>query len=100
MRFIHHWISELKPYGLNEILRGDLLTESTYPQPILDWAETRKVNGKVVSNLRKQVKERLIAEGGEEFESAQTAKQTVEKYRQYHDREYGTMTARLAESEE
>ncbi|MBD2325421.1 FAD-binding domain-containing protein [Alkalinema sp. FACHB-956] len=99
LRFIHYWLSELKPYGLNEILRGDYLTESTYPKPILDWAETRKVNGKVISNLRKQVKERLIAEGGEEFTSAQAAQQTVEKYQQYRDREYGAMTARLAQTD-
>lgn len=44
-----------------------LFTESPYPEPILDWAQTRKVNGKIISNLRQQVNQRLLAEQGDEY---------------------------------
>jgi deoxyribodipyrimidine photo-lyase len=59
-----------------------------YPQPIFDWSQTRKVNGKIVADLRKQVRARLVAEGGVEYDDAIAAKETVEKYWQYKDREY------------
>ncbi len=31
--------------------------------PILDWSQTRKVNGKIVADLRKQVRARLVDRG-------------------------------------
>jgi deoxyribodipyrimidine photo-lyase len=46
------------------------------------------VEGKVVSELRRQVKTRLLAEGGAEFEQALAAKVTVEKYRQRKTQQY------------
>ncbi|MBD2249486.1 deoxyribodipyrimidine photo-lyase, partial [Nostoc sp. FACHB-888] len=61
---------------------------SSYPQTILDWAKTRKVNGKIISDLRKKVRERLTLQGGDEYESAVAAKETVNKYWQHKDREY------------
>ncbi|MBD2578159.1 FAD-binding domain-containing protein [Oscillatoria sp. FACHB-1406] len=98
LRFIHHWVEELKVYNISDILAGKYLTESAYPKPILDWSQTRKINGKIVSNLRKQVKERLLAEGGEEYDNAKVAKRTVEKYRQYQEREYAQMNSNLDET--
>ena len=64
------------------------LQNSSYPQPIIDWAKTRKVNGKVVSDLRKRVRERLITQGDDEYKSALAAKETVDKYWQHKDKEY------------
>jgi len=87
LSFIYHWIPELQGYSLSEILEGKY-TDSYYPQPILDWAKTRKVNGKIVSDLRKKVRERLISQGDSEYESAIVAKETVEKYWEYKDKEY------------
>lgn len=88
LRFIYHWIDDLKDYSLSEILEGKYIGQSSYPQPIVDWSETRKVNGKIVSDLRKQVRERLILEGGQEYDSAVAAKRTVEKYWQHQEKEY------------
>ncbi len=73
VKFIYHWVEELHGYSLPEILNGAYLNESPYPVTILDWAQTRKVNGKIISNLRKQVKVRLLAEQGTELEQAESA---------------------------
>lgn len=73
LKFIYYWIPELRGYSLPEILAGAYINESPYPEPILDWAQTRKVNGKVISNLRQRVKERLLAEQGEEYKQAAIA---------------------------
>jgi deoxyribodipyrimidine photo-lyase len=87
LSFIYHWIPELQGYSLGEISTGKY-SDSYYPQPILDWAKTRKVNGKIVSDLRKQARSRLTIEGGAEYESAMAAKTTVDKYWQYKDKSY------------
>jgi deoxyribodipyrimidine photo-lyase len=88
LKFIYYWIPELQGYSLSEILAGAYIGESPYPAPILDWAQTRKVNGKVISNLRQQVKQRLLAEQGEEYQQAEIAKSTVEKYWEAKDKQY------------
>lgn len=88
LKFIYHWVEELRGYSLAEILDGAYLNESPYPAPILDWAQTRKVNGKIVSNLRKQVKQRLLAERGIELEQATITKKTVDKYWETKDKQY------------
>ena len=88
LKFIYYWISELKGYSLPEIIQGKYIGTSSYPQTILDWAKTRKVNGKIISDLRKKVRERLTIQGGDEYESAVAAKETVNKYWQHKDREY------------
>jgi deoxyribodipyrimidine photo-lyase len=87
LMFIHHWIEELQGYSLDEVSQGKY-ADSYYPQPILDWSQTRKVNGKIVADLRKQVRTRLVAEGGVEYDSAIAAKETVEKYWKHKEREY------------
>lgn len=88
LKFIYHWVPELRGYSLPEILQGVYLGESHYRAPVLDWSQTRKVNGKVVSDLRKKVKERLIAQGGDEYEGAAKAKTTVDKYWEVKDKQY------------
>ena len=86
LHFINYWVPELRGYSLSEILAGKYSSESPYPLPILDWAQTRKENGKVVSDIRKQVKHRLQQEQGEEYKNALAAKETVDKYWQGKDR--------------
>ena len=54
-----------------DYLNGAYLNESRYPEPILDWAQTRKINGKIVSDLRKRVKVRLLAEQGVEAQAGE-----------------------------
>ncbi|MEH2157170.1 FAD-binding domain-containing protein [Nostoc sp.] len=88
LKFIYYWVSELKGYSLPEIIQGKYIGISSYPETILDWAKTRKINGKIISDLRKKVRERLTLQGGIEYESAVAAKETVNKYWQHKDRQY------------
>ena len=87
----------MRGYSLPEILAGDYINHSYYPQPIIDWSQTRKINGKIVSNLRKKVKERLLSEKGEEYYNATATKRTVEKYREAKDRQYREVQDKEAE---
>jgi len=88
LKFIHYWVPELRGYSLPEILDGVYLNDGLYPAPIVNWSLTRRVNGKIVSNLRQRVKERLLAEQGAEYEQAVAAKTTVDKYWQAKDKQY------------
>lgn len=88
LRFINYWVPELRGYSLPEIMKGAYVGESPYPAPILNWTQTRKVNGKTVSDLRKQVKERLLAEEGDEYEQATSTKRAVDKYWDVKDKQY------------
>lgn len=63
-KFIYYWVRELQGYSLSKILSGTYINESPYPELILDWAQTRKVNGKIISNLRKQVKKTTTGRAG------------------------------------
>ena len=88
LQFIYHWIGELHGYSLPEILKGAYLGESPYPAPVLDWAQTRKINGKIISDLRKKVKQRLIESESREYQQASKAKITVDKYSQAQVKQY------------
>ena len=88
LQFVRCWIPELKNYSLKQVLEGKYISASNYPRPILDWQQTRKTNGKVVSNLRKQVRDRLEKEGGEEYQIAIGAKETIDKYFAVKDKQY------------
>jgi deoxyribodipyrimidine photo-lyase len=67
-------------YSLSEIQSGAYRAKSQYPDPILDWSLTRKVNGKIVSDLHKTMKERLVVEGGQEYDGVAIPKKTVDQY--------------------
>lgn len=88
LQFVRYWLPELKNYGMNDLLSGAYLDSSNYPRPILNWKQTRKINGKIISDLRKQVRERLEHEGGEDYHIALGAKETVEKYLTAKDKQY------------
>ncbi|QDL12020.1 deoxyribodipyrimidine photo-lyase [Brasilonema octagenarum UFV-E1] len=88
LRFIYHWIPKLLGYSLSEILEGKYIEHGLYPSPILDWAQTRLVNGKIVSDIRKRVKQRLLIEGGKECENALATKTAVNKYVESKDKQY------------
>ncbi|MDJ0591609.1 MAG: FAD-binding domain-containing protein [Pleurocapsa sp. MO_226.B13] len=64
LQFVRYWIPELRGYSMKQILKSEYSPTSSYPTPILDWQQTRKTNGKIVSDLRKQVRDRLEREGG------------------------------------
>ncbi len=88
LEFVRYWVPELAGYSLAELTKMSYLGETFYPEPIVDWQQTRKVNGKIVSNLRKQVKERLLHERGAEYQQAIATRQAVTKYREAQDRQY------------
>ena len=85
------WIPELKPYSTNQLLSGEYSATNTYAQPVLDYKQTRRVNGKIVSDLRKKVKARLEQEGGTEYQQAVGASETIEKYWAVKDKQYQEM---------
>ncbi|MEL6931086.1 MAG: FAD-binding domain-containing protein, partial [Cyanobacteria bacterium J06600_6] len=86
LQFVYCWIPQLRGRSMSQLLAGEYLSD--YPQPILDWKQTRKVNGKVVSNLRKEVRERLAREQGVEYFQAIGARNTIDKYFAVKDRQY------------
>jgi deoxyribodipyrimidine photo-lyase len=59
LEFVRFWVPELRGYSLEEITQAVYLSEAFYPEPIVDLQQTRKVNGKVVADIRKQVRGRL-----------------------------------------
>ena len=91
LQFVRYWLPELKPYSLKELLSGQYTATSSYPQPILDYKQTRRVNGKIVSDLRTKVRERLAREGGEEYQQAIGAAETIAKYLAVKDKQYQAM---------
>lgn len=88
LQFVRYWLPELKNYSMKDLLSRAYISTSNYSEPILDWQQTRKTNGKIVSNLRKQVRARLEKDGGEELKIAMVAKETVEKYFAVKDKQY------------
>ncbi len=80
LKFLTYWVPELKGYSLPELQQKSYLGHASYPEPVLDWSLTRKINGKIVSDLRKKVRSRLIEEGGVEYKQAVQAKTAVERY--------------------
>jgi deoxyribodipyrimidine photo-lyase len=96
LEFIWYWLPELRAYNLSEVSNQAYLGKSDYPAPMLDYQKKRRVNGKVISDLRKQVKQRLEMEGGDEYERAVKAKETIEKYWQVKDKQYQEYKQRSA----
>lgn len=73
--YVHFWLPETRGKNIDTILRE--------AEPMLDFKQTRMVNGKVVSDLRKIVRERIIAEKGLELSNAETMNKTVKNYTRY-----------------
>lgn len=73
--YVHFWLPETRGKNVEAIIKD--------AKPMLDFSESRKRNGKIVSDLRKQVRERIIAEKGLELEGAKVAQKTVLNYGKY-----------------
>jgi deoxyribodipyrimidine photo-lyase len=82
LRFIHHWVPELRGYTLADLLAGRPAEAGVYPYPILEWAATRRVQGKRVSEVRQCVRARLQTEGGAAYAEALASQAAVNAYRQ------------------
>ena len=88
LEFVRFWVPELCGYTQEEIAQGVYRSEAFYSEPIVDWQLTRKVNGKVVSNLRQQVRARLLLEQGADHQEAIATREAVDKYMESKDRQY------------
>ena len=88
LQFVRYWIPELQGYSMKQILKSEYSPTSSYHVPILDWKQTRKTNGKIVSDLRKQVRDRLERENGEEYQIAIGAKETIDRYFAVKNQQY------------
>ncbi len=78
-QFIHYWVPELR--GIQPQDWGKVIVHS-YPQPMLDWAETRRQHGAIIQGLRERVRQRLYREQGQELTIAQQAQNTLKRYHQ------------------
>ncbi|MFZ1250551.1 MAG: FAD-binding domain-containing protein [Candidatus Microsaccharimonas sp.] len=70
--YVHFWLPETRGKSVDTILAE--------AKPMLDFNETRKTNGKIISDLRKKVRERIVAEKGEELSNATVAHTVVRRY--------------------
>lgn len=73
--YVHFWLPETNDRTVAAILES--------AKPMLDFDTTRKSNGKVISDIRKSVRERIIQEKGLELSSAVTVHETVVNYGRY-----------------
>lgn len=88
LEFVRDWIPELINCSDEQILSGEMVELSGYPSPMLDWYQMRKINGKVVSELRKQVKKRLEQEQGIEYERAMGLSEAISKLGSAQEQRY------------
>ncbi len=73
--YVHFWLPETRGKSVDMILKD--------AQPMLNYNETRLTNGKIVSDIRKAVRVRIIAEKGLELDNAETAHKVVINYGKY-----------------
>ena len=66
----------------------DVNTILAAAKPMLDFTQTRRLNGKVVADLRQQVRDRVLAEKGSELAGAAVAHKTVVNYKKYSAERY------------
>jgi deoxyribodipyrimidine photo-lyase len=91
LKFIRRWIPELKGFDKEKILNSNGLGD--YPARMLNWTQTKETNGKVISDLRNQVKERIIREAGQEFLEAVKSKEVVQKYYEGNNKRYQKLSS-------
>jgi deoxyribodipyrimidine photo-lyase len=70
--YVHFWLPETRSKDVDTILAE--------AKPMLDFNAARKTNGKIISDLRKKVRERIVAEKGLELANATVASTVVKKY--------------------
>ena len=95
LKFIKHWLPELQPYNLAQLVAGDYQGQTKYPKEVLDFKVTKAINGKVISQLRAQVRERIIAEKGLDLNAAKISQTVVQKYKQGQQKQYQKLQAEI-----
>lgn len=74
-QYVHFWLPETRGKKIDQILAE--------AKPMLDFNKTRKENGKVISDIRKKVRERIVKEKGLELDNANVAHGVVKKYNSF-----------------
>lgn len=78
--YVHFWLPQTRGKTIDSILQE--------ARPMLDFSDSRKVNGKIVADIRKQVRLRIVAEKGSELAKAETAHRVVTNYGRYSAARY------------
>lgn len=73
--YVHFWLPETRGKNIDTIIEE--------AQPMLDFNASRKTNGKIIADLRKQVRQRIIAKKGIELDNAKVAHRVVVNYGRY-----------------
>ena len=78
-QYVHFWLPETRGKNVETILQT--------ASPMLNFAETRKINGKRVADIRKVVRARVLKKHSSEGDKAVTALRVTTNYKKYsHDR--------------
>ncbi len=85
--YVKHWLPELKKYSKKDLFNF-AWNESFHPKPILNWSQTKAVYASQVSEIRKEVRMRLVQENNSDFVDAVRAKKTVQKFYENRNKEY------------
>ena len=78
--YVHYWLPETRGKTVATIIQE--------AKPMLDFKDTKLINGKIVSNIRKQVRNRIVSEKGLELASTTIAKRTVLNYNKFSSDRY------------
>ncbi|GAB4144783.1 MAG: FAD-binding domain-containing protein [Patescibacteria group bacterium] len=93
LEYIHFWVPELRGYNLTQILNTEYVGQTSYTSPMLDFTSTKHLNGKIVSELRRKVRQKIIQEKGLELEDAKISQKVVMKYKESKQEKYQKMMA-------
>jgi len=84
--FVKRWLPEISHLDVKAVQTYNL--QNLRPPKMLDFTQTKQTNGKIIADLRKQVRTRLLKENGLATELALTQKTVVEKYYQNKQKQY------------
>lgn len=86
--FVHHWIPELRQYSAKQMISaGPLQPLHNYQQPVVDYELMRKSRGKIISNIRSQVRKRLLSSKVLDTESKANF-EAIKHYMHWKNQEY------------
>jgi Deoxyribodipyrimidine photolyase len=84
--FVKRWLPEINQLETKAIQNYCL--NHLRPPKMLNFQETKRTHGKIIADLRKQVRARLLQENSLATELALTQKTVVEKYYQNQQKRY------------
>ncbi len=79
-RYVNFWLPDTRGKAIETIIDE--------AEPMLDFAATRKINGKVIADLRARVRGRILEEKGSELDHAKRANSVTTGYKKYAAERY------------